>query len=280
LVYIKKAILISMSTSKPPLTPTVITDRNGRVTTVHKKESRIATSKRQLPAPDLGMDGRSSSLERLMALADRHAALKGITRDKDQMAKLHDLLADPATGRADVRWQALIGRFDDIQTKAVITALESKEGFKPVMEEMDQRFSAGQIAGFAAVYDPDIFAPSELSDAPEHDKVQISIERYSKAYHHLRRSELLGGEYDSYGDMAKNDPEKLRVVESYYRLYSALNDAGHLGMVPKELVEYATSGEQNIHDVASAIRDTGSNDLTVIRGVLEGVAAPVAEGWL
>jgi hypothetical protein len=51
-------------------------------------------------------------------------------------------------------------------------------------------------------------------------------------------------------------------------------------MVPKELVEYATSGEQNIHDVASAIRDTGSNDLTVIRGVLEGVAAPVAEGWL
>lgn len=237
-------------------------------------------SPKLLPAPDLKQDGQSYSLERVSTLLSKRERISGVRRDRANVTKLHDMLADPETGEADLRWQVLIPRLDNGQTEAVISALESEEGFRAILEAAEKTLSTGQIAGLAALYEPDMFIPPALAKAAEQEKVDLTIVKFTKGHKLLRRSELLGLEYETYTDLSKLSEDKLRLAADFYRLYSARWDNEDYGAMPKEMVKLAFHDGYDMNDVVTVVRETGSSDPAVIRGVLEGVAAPVAEGWL
>lgn len=260
------------------LTPTVITDRNGRVTTVHKKDQRVPAQSRSMPLPSIVSDRKSASLERTLTYADRRKCKDG-PRNKESLEALHNLLADPETGEAGWKQQGFIGLLDNRQTEVMISAM-SKKGFPDVLDLMHNVYSTGQIVGFASLYEDDMFMPPDQTASSEADKARIKVELWGSAHSQLRKLEVLGPEYDTYTDMSALDSSRKARASAFLRLHAAMGELGHKNWMPQDLLEFALDDHHEIKDVVAAMRSTRSTDPMVLRGVMSGIEAPVAEGWL
>ena len=275
--YILNATLTCMNTRKTHLTPTVVTDKNGKTTTVHKRPPVEAKASR-LPAPSMqAASSQPASLERVLTII----AKKQEDRDLEAVVRLHGLLANPETGEADLNGQTLLARFNNRQTDVVIKALETQKDFLPILRIVYGVYSIDQAAGFAAVYEPDLFVQPSQANAPLVQRVRINHETLGAASPHLRNNKLLGEQHaDYYKDLSRYSDEELAPVKSFLRLYGAMAALGRKGNPPKELIEFALHGGHDIKNIVAAIGEKGITDPVALRGVLEGAAAPVAEGWL
>jgi hypothetical protein len=268
-----------MTPREANLTATVITDRNGKVTTVHKKDQTTPALYRPIPSPVLRGGNQAASLERTLALAERRSGRYG-SRNLEGIEQLHSLLADQETGEASIAEQALISLLDDRQTEVMIEAAQTKEGFLPALRLMHGRLSTGQIAGFAALYEKDMFVPPSQESDPETKKASTNMELWAASYEHLKRHSPLGEEYETYTDLSRLDTSGRARAKSFFRLCGVMNEIGHTKKFPQSLVDFTLDGDYDIKEVVSAMRSTKSIDPIVLRGVIEGIEAPVAEGWL
>jgi hypothetical protein len=260
------------------LKPTVITDRNGKVTTVHKKDQRAFVPSRPMPSPSIISGNQSASLERTLTLAAKRKCKDG-PRNKESLEALHNLLADPETGEAGWQQQGFLALLDNRQTEVVIGAM-SKEGFPDALNLMHNVYSTGQIVGFASLYEEDLFVPPSKAASSEVDKARINMQLWGSAHDQLRKLDLLDANYDAYSDLSTLDSSGKEQVSTFLRLYGAVKELGHKGKMPQDLIDFALSNSHDINDVVSAMRSTRSMDPIFLRGVLDGIEAPVAGGWL
>jgi len=270
------------------LTPTVITDRNGKVTTVHKRLNERSKTAKALPSPTTQkLASSSSSLERVLTiLSSPHLPYR--SRNLESAKKIHALLANKESGEVDVTGQSLIVRLKDHQADAVLEALATQEDFASIITAMHGSYSVGQIAGFASVYEPDLFVPPSRADASDEEKRTLNMRLFGTGYALLKRNQLLGPRSDIYDDLTRSDiyddlssqdAEGRKLVQSFFMLWSVIDEIGRTKM-PPELVDFSMQGDHDIKAVVAAIRATGSVDPVVIRGVINGMESSVAEGWL
>lgn len=268
-----------MTSREANLTATVITDRNGKVTTVHKKEQTTPAPHRPIPSPVLRGGNQAASLERTLALAERRSGRHGL-RNLKSIEKLHSLLADPKTGEAGIAEQALISLLDNRQTEVMIEAAQTQDGFLPALKLMHGMLSTGQIAGFAALYEKDMFIPPSQEKDPEIENARINMGLWAASYEHLKRHSPLGDEYETYTDLSRLDSSGRSRAKAFFRLCGVMNELEHTKKFPQDIVDFALDGGHDIKEVVSAMRATRSLDPIVLRGVIAGIQAPVAEGWL
>lgn len=259
------------------LTPTVITDRNGKVTTVHKRE-RASAQSRQMPSPSLTFGEQAASLERTLTIAGRRKCKDG-PRNKASLETLHNLLADPETGEAGWQQQGFIALLDNRQTEVMIGAMP-KKGFSDVLDLMHNVYSTGQIVGLASLYEEDLFIQPSQAAGSELDKARINMTLWGSAHSELRKLDVLASNYDTYSDLSTLDSSGKAQASIFLRLYGAVKELGHKGKMPQDLLDFALGNSHDIKEVVSVMRTTQSMDPIFLRGVLDGIEAPVAGGWL
>lgn len=275
-----------MSPRKLPLTPTVITDKNGKVTTVHKRD-REQVSDAKFPAPALldSVETASPSLARIMAMVSKREreSDQPPLRDRKSLAKLHELMLRAKRRDSDldedltIQQQGILARLNNHQTETLISAYE-KEGFSLACSLMYGTISIGQLCGFAALYEPDMLMASDWGGT-DIERARNSLDRYVGAYALLRKQ--LGLSYDSYSDMSYEGEESLKRIRRFMSLYGALCDLGSRGRkMDQGLMDYMLDDRTDAKGVVAVIRETGNTEVPFIRGVLEGASKPVAEGWL
>lgn len=279
------ATLRVMSPRKLPLTPTVITDKNGKVTTVHKRDKE-QSSDSKFPAPALSdsVETASPSLVRVMAMVSKREreSDQPPLRDRKSLAKLHGLMLRAKRRDSDlnddltIQQQGTLARLDNHQTEVLISAY-GKEGFPLACSLMYGTVSLGQLCGFAALYEPDLLMSGDWGGT-DIEKARNHLDRYVGVYALLRKQ--LGLNHDSYSDMSKEDEESLKRIRRFMLLYGALCDLGQKGKMDQGLVDYMLDGRNDARSAVTVIRETGSTDLSSIRGIVEGASKPVAEGWL
>lgn len=263
-----------MSNRKSSLTPTVITDRNGRITTVHKKDDASPAPLKRLPPPT-GLNKISASLERTLTLAKRRP---GEPRNIGDLYRVHALLADQETGESSIREQAFIALLDNRQTKVMVDAL-SKDGLAEIVRGMFDYLSTGQIVSFSCVYEPDLFS-SFYEGKPDSKKSRIINKIWNDTHTNMRQYHALDNGMEANSDLSLLPPDKMLRSKAFIRLFLTMRKEGHTGRIPDEVVEFAISGECDIDDIAAVFKKTKILDPAFLRGVINGAENAVAQGWL
>lgn len=267
-----------MPNINPGLTPTVITDRNGKITTVHKKTDGMSRAS-AMPPPALSI--RPRSLDRVLEAFHRRSANSTVELpSEDELATLHSLMAAGAKGGEITSYKqiflSLIGSRGRDKVTALIDAYR-KEGFKQLFNATHESYSAGQLVGIASLYEPEFFCNDSATNSGA--KTEARTRGYVMLFHAIRECEHL--EQVDPNNLTETSPDTFKQVKSYAHLFAACRDVDNsLRNVDGELVKYALSDGVSAEEVAGIIRENRTVDVVTIRGIIEGVPKAVAQGWL
>ena len=270
------------------LTPTVVTDKNGKITTVHKKLGSVSPSAASIPAPWVSPVKRSAPTSATAAAPVREE------RDSELSGRLYALM-EKANGRAmGMNKFVFAVRANNRQMKVFVDLLERDEGFWDIinagtsssLSDRDRPYE-DELESIALIYDKDAFpAPPEMKRKAQ--KQFYKLNSYRDILQDARREPAIKGVADRKSTIRLGElPEDtVNEVRSYVRLATVVRelfpetvrryDNEPLG----ELLEVALHGEHSVDEVITVVKEHHTRDATVVRGILNGSTPAVAEGWL
>jgi len=261
---------------KSNLTPTVVTDKNGRTTTVHKKLATAPTTAKTLPAPTI--------------TAPKAAPAKIETRDTEISARLFTLM-EAANGR-DIGMNKFVfaARSNNRQMKLYVDLLERNDGFWDIINAAtsngmgSRQPSKSEVESIALIYDKDSYTrfPNEPK-AGKARKQHLKLAGYRDALAGAYREPAIKGikTHKESIRLADLPAETVHEVREYAKILSVVKE-----VLPEEersfsdLLDVALHGEHSVDDVINVIREHHTVDANVVLGVLNGSSPAVAQGWL
>lgn len=270
------------------LTPTVVTDKNGKTTTVHKKLGGISPSAASIPAP------WSSPVKRSAPASATTAAPVREERDSELSGRLYALM-EKANGRAmGMNKFVFAVRANNRQMKLFADLLERDEGFWDIinaatsssLSDRDRPYE-DELESIALIYNKDAFpAPADMKRKAH--KQHNKLASYRDILQDARREPAIKGVADRKSTIRLGEmpEETVREVREYARLASVVRelfpetvrrfDNEPLG----DLLEVALHSEHSVDDVIKVVREHHTRDANTVLGILNGSTPSVAEGWL
>lgn len=262
------------------LTPTVVADKNGKITTVHKKldASSSATSK-TLPSP---------AIQQPKAVV---APVEIETYDESEGKRLFALMEAANKRELGMDKWVFVVQADNKQMKLFADVLEQNDGFWDIIAAATSsslsnrdRPSIDEMESIALIYDKDAYV-----DFPNVPKVRKA------AKNHLRLAAYRDALMDAYvakaikGVTTRKEAvrlgelpeETVDEVRAYVKFHSAIQD-----IFPKEdlrigeLFGVALHGEHSFDEVLSVVQEHHTTNVNTVLGVLNGSSPAVAKGWL
>jgi hypothetical protein len=268
------------------LTPTVVTDKNGKITTVHKKADAAAPRAKAIPAP------QSPSAVKAPAQA---APLAETTRDKELSGRLYELM-EKANGRPlGMNKFVFALRANNRQMKVFVDVLERDEGFWDIinaatassLSDRDRPYE-DELESIALIYDKDsLKAPAEYGkrkaaarhyrmsayrDILQDARVEPAIKGITQRKQTIRLGEM--------------PEETVNEVRAFVRLASAVREAfpetvrKYDNEPMGDLLEVALHSGHSTDDVIAVVREHHTRDAHTVLGILNGTTPAVANGFL
>jgi hypothetical protein len=262
------------------LTPTVVADKNGKITTVHKKlDTTSSATSNTLPSP---------VLQQPNTVAD---PLEIEEYDQSEGKRLFALME--AANKRELgmdKWVFAV-QADNKQMKLFAVLLEHDDGFWDIISAATSsslsnrdRPSINEMESIALVYDKDAY--TEFPNTPKARKAQknqLRLAAYRDALMDSYRVQAIQGvtsrkEAVRLGELPEETVDEVR---AYVKFHSAIQD-----IFPKEdlligeLFAVALHGEHSPDEVLSVVQEHHTTDVNTVLGVLNGSSPAVAKGWL
>lgn len=267
---------------KNNLTPTVVTDKNGKLTTVHKKQDTGPNATTSIPAP-VGVPSNKAN-----------AAGNGIEEyDSEVGSKLYALMeAEVGNRKMGMDKMVLVVRANNRQRALYLELMERKDGFWGLMNAATssslpngERPGDEEFESMALLYDKDLF--ESFPDAPKLSKAQkqyAKLRDYRKALYELWKEPaltLISTRKEAYR-LGTLPSEAVEEARGYLKLKAAVDDScPPSDELLGDLLDVALhSGDHSLDDVIRVVREHHTRDTNTVLGILNGATTSVAEGWL
>lgn len=274
-------ILMSMAHSNPNLAPEVITDRNGKRTTVHRRRSSDATKQRSLPAP--AQDHREAA----SASPDLRAVLfdQPLTRWQETAFNLIFSLSP----ELETLSERLLSTGTDTGRRAAQETLVSEVNkLAAAYERSDKPTSASRAYGHLTGQIVRAWSYGNVREEAELSPEKITDEDLSalQYVHSVYTSEVT-----PYDDIPEEDHRNMSVsVVRHWRGLSALALSVDFETLPDEMWDhtvafvYFAADHEDIGKViraASERENINPHDLTkIIEAIDSGVPSNLTDGWI
>lgn len=268
------------------LTPTVVTDRNGKITTVHKKVDAAAPRAKSIPAPQ----SPSAAKQPVRAVTPEREK-----RDAELSGRLYSLM-EKANGRPlGMNKFVFAVRANNRQMKVFADLLERDEGFWDIinaatsssLSDRDRPYE-DELESIALIYDKE-----SLKAPPEFAKRKAAARHYRmSAYRDILQEARVEPAIKGITErkqtirLGEMPEETVNEVRAFVRLASVVRqefpdtvrryDNAPMG----DLLDLALHSEHSVDDVIHVVREHHTHDANVVRGILDGASPSVAEGWL
>jgi hypothetical protein len=262
------------------LTPTVVADKNGKITTVHKKldTNDTATSK-TLPAPVLQQPAAAA------------APVEIETYDDSEGKRLFALMEAANKQPLGMDKWVFAVQANNKQMKLFADLLEKDEGFWEIIAAATSsslssrdRPSIDEMESIALIYDKDAYTEfPHMPKARKAQKARLRLAAYRDALIDAYRIKAIQGvttRREAFNLGALPD-ETVDEVRAYVKFHSAIQD-----IFPKndlligELFGVVLRGEHSPDEVLSVVQEHHTVDVNTVLGVLNGSSPAVAKGWL
>lgn len=249
-----------MNMNRAHLTPTTITDKNGKQTTVYKKQQSATARQKQLPSPALPLN--NDLTKKRMAVAERIIGLSGRLNDRTLHSYVFTEVQDYSASTVANIERAL--QNDDQLARSVAEDLVNGEEGKFVSEALHFYWKTGSTDYQGIALDvrtlthyPPFIVHRELIDTDENTQKQCLA--------FLRFPHLI--------DTPPNYP-------SPFINYINYDDRQMKYIKDQTLVNLIANRPDDIERIAEIILQHRTSDGATINGILEGTLPSLAEGQL
>lgn len=265
---------------KNDLTPTVIADKNGKITTVHKKlDTGSSATSKALPAP---------------AMQQPKPAVDPVeieVYDESEGKRLFALMEAANKRPLGMDKFVFAVQADNKQMKLFADLLEKDEGFWEIIAAATasslsarDRPGVNELESIALVYDKDAYF--EFPHQPKARKAQkahLHMSAYRDALIDAYRVKAIEGvtSRKEAVNLGSLPDETVDEVRAYVKFHSAVQD-----IFPKEdlligeLFGLTLQGTHSADEVLSVVQEHHTTDINAVLGVLNGSSPAVAKGWL
>lgn len=262
------------------LTPTVVADKNGKITTVHKKlDTSSASTSKALPAP---------------ALQQPKPAVEPVeieTYDESEGKRLFALMEEANKRPLGMDKWVFVVQADNKQMKLFADMLEKNEGFWDIISAATasslparERPGINELESIALVYDKDAYLEfPHVPKATKANKARLRLNSYRDALMDGYRVKAIKGvtSRKEAVNLGALPDETVNEVRSYVKFHSVIQDIFPTqDLKIGELFGLTLQGEHSADEVLSVVQEHHTTDINTVLGVLNGSSPAVAKGWL
>lgn len=266
---------------KNNLTPTVISDKNGKITTVHKKaDSGSSETAKGIPAPAI-QQVPSAPLP----------SIEVETYDPVDGKRFFDLMEAASKRPLGQDKVVFAVQANNRQRKLFADLLERNDGFWEILSAATSssvsprnKHNPDGIESIALVYDKNVYVnfPNHPK-ATKAQKAKLRLNSYHDALTDAYRIKAIEGvatRKDSFrlGELSEETVDQVR---AYVKFHSAVQDVfPDRDLLIGELFGITLQGEHTADEVLSVVQAHRTTDVNSVLGVLNGSAPAVSKGWL